>query len=491
MLIKSSAELLHRARCSNRDLFFLEQNMHSVLHPENASIIPPLHWSGLIVDEAAQATEPETLIPLLAVAPPEGIYPDSIALPAVALVGDKNQLGPRTASKAAMQTSLFERLLSRTLYSDHPLARHQQSGGVIQRLTQDMLPIIRPPFMDLIRNYRSHPGILAIPSSLFYNDTLEPSADNVDSLLSWSGFQGRSNMPVLFVTNQAHDEIERDGGGWYNVDEARQALQCARSFMEQNLLQQHEICIMSPFRAQVRLLRLFAREPSMGLGGVNIGPLEAYQGLEFKLVIVCTTRTRDRFIDQDLARGLGVIHESRRFNVALTRAMQGLIVIGNPVVLSEDENWAAFMAFCRRNGAWQGTDGDDWQTPHSQKIKMSRLEKQIQFSTQMESVVKGLDGRMRQLGLMVSEDDVRYVTPRDNAPGPSNNKGGDSSKPTWLTERRVHANVHSLAFRYESGVAAEETLREEQYDDEGKDTAEDVEDEDQPENRDPDLVVEG
>jgi helicase MOV-10 len=304
-----------------------------------------------------------------------------------------------------------------------------------------MLPIIRPPFTDLIRNYRSHPGILAIPSSLFYNDTLEPSADNVDSLLSWSGFQGRSNLPVLFVTNQAHDEIERDGGGWYNVGEARQALQCARSFMEQNLLQQHQICIMSPFRAQVRLLRLFAREPSMGLGGVNIGPLEAYQGLEFKLVIVCTTRTRDRFIDQDLARGLGVIHESRRFNVALTRAMQGLIVIGNPVVLSQDENWAGFMAFCRRNGAWRGTDGDDWQTPHSQKIKISRLEKQIQFSTEMESGVKGLDGRMRQLGLTVSEDDVRYVIPRNDAPGPGNDKSGDRT--SLHGSRRVYANVHS------------------------------------------------
>jgi hypothetical protein len=54
----------------------------------------------------------------------------------------------------------------------------------------------------------------------------------------------------------------------------------------------------------------------------------------------------------------------------------------------------------------------------------------------------------------------------------------------------------TLAFRYESGVAAEETLKEEQYDDEGEDeggedTAEDVENEDQSANRKPDPVVGG
>lgn len=410
------AEILQRARLTNRDLFELEQNMHEVLHSESKPIVPALHWTSLIIDEAAQATEPEALISLLVVAPPAACnYPDTITLPTVCLVGDQNQLGPRTASKAAVQISFFERLMSRPLYRDHPLARRSQSGGIMQRLTQEMLPIIRPPFTDLIRNYRSHPGILAIPSSLFYNDTLEPSAENVHSLLTWSGFQGRSNMPVLFVTNRSPDEIEQlNGGGWYNIGEARQALQCARSFLEEGLLQQHEICIMSPFRAQVRMLRLQARDPSMRMNGVNIGPLEAYQGLEFKLVIVCTTRTRDRFIDQDLARGLGVIHEPRRFNVALTRAMQGLIVIGNPSVLSQDENWASFMAFCRRNGAWERRDGDEWHTPHGRKIQIPRLEKQllmrIRVAEEREKDLNGLNGSVRTLGLIVSEDEAHYET---------------------------------------------------------------------------------
>ena len=187
----------------------------------------------------------------------------------------------------------------------------------------------------MIRNYRSHPAILATPSSLFYNDTLEPCASGIESLLPWYGFKGR-DLPVLFRDNRSGDELEQDGGGWFNVGEADIALEMAQSFVRQELLQTEQICIMSPFRAQVKLLRRKAR--AQAKPGINIGPLEAFQGLESRLVILCTTRTRDRFIDQDIARGLGVIHEPRRFNVALTRAKEGLIVIGNPDVLDLDEN---------------------------------------------------------------------------------------------------------------------------------------------------------
>ncbi|SMR43828.1 unnamed protein product [Zymoseptoria tritici ST99CH_3D1] len=404
------AEMLHQARLSNQNLYSLERSIYNVLHPEDTQIEPRLHFTALIIDEAAQAIEPEVLIPILVVAPPADLCPSETNLPAVIMVGDQHQLGPRTASKGQLQRSLFERLLNRPLYKDHPLARSSQSGGIVQRLSKAMLPIIRPPFTDLIRNYRSHPAIIATPSSLFYNDTLEPTASHVDSLLSWTGFEGRQ-MPVMFAENRTPDEIERDGGGWYNLGEVTLAIDFAKSFLSEGLVKQREICIMSPFAAQVRALRLRARRPDLKLSAINIGPLEAFQGLESKLVILCTTRTRDRFIDQDLAKGLGVIHEARRFNVALTRAKEGLIVIGHPGILCQDENWASFMAFCRRNGAWSGTGPEDWHTPHSRKIKMSRLEKQIQFRNKVSEDSNGDDGlakRMRRLGLMKSEEDEHW-----------------------------------------------------------------------------------
>lgn len=379
------ADVLVRARLSNTDLFQLEQGLYSSIHPEKQMHSPSLHWTGLLIDEAAQATEPEALIPLTVVAPPNR-HSDEEQWPFLVMAGDQHQLGPRTASKSgSIQTSLFERLLNRPFYRDHPLARSKQNSGVMRPLTQEMLPIQRPAFANLIRNYRSHPAILATPSSIFYYDTLEPEAKDPDSLMSWSGWK-RSGWPVLFTNNSFPDEIEQDGGGWYNIHEAKIACSYARSILATGLVQPQEICIMSPFQAQVRVIRKFARESSMS--GVNIGPLEAFQGLESRLVILCTTRTRDRFIDQDLAKGLGVIHEPKRFNVALTRAKEGLIVIGNQDVLRQDENWYSFLAFCARNGLVEGLDiGEDF--PKRANVIVSRLEKQLLHRAENQDTTDG------------------------------------------------------------------------------------------------------
>lgn len=402
------ADLLIQARLRNADLFRLEGELYSAIHPDKQLESRALHWTGLLIDEAAQATEPEALIPLIAVAPPT-IHQDKQEWPVFVMAGDQHQLGPRTASKKNMiQTSLFERLLNRTFYRDHPLARSKQSGGIMRPLTQEMLPILRPAFANLIRNYRSHPAILATPSSLFYNDTLEPEATATESLLSWPGWRG-TNWPVLFTCNGSPDEIEQDGGGWYNITEANIACQYARSFLQNGLLQPHEICIMSPFQAQVQLIRRFARENAMS--GVNIGPLEAFQGLESRLVVLCTTRTRDRFIDQDLAKGLGVIHEPKRFNVALTRAKEGLIVIGNPDVLKQDESWTAFLSFCVRNDLIDGTRVKSGLTGAGEGAAVSRLEKQLLHRVDGDDATGGalgLSNGFRKLGFVEHPDHAMW-----------------------------------------------------------------------------------
>ena len=346
------ADMLVQAKVSNRDLLALQMNMSRTIHPEHSAdtieIASPLHWAALVVDEAAQATEPETLIPLTLVAP-HTAYPCT-RTPILVMAGDQHQLNPRTYHKhTTLRISLFERLSSCPVYASHPLARKN-----LHRASQNS-PIWRPPFVHLIRNYRSHPAILAVPSSLFYNNTLIPEALNADALQSWTGWRGRQ-WPVLFACNGGSDECEdirSVGGGWYNVQEARKAMIYARHLLDENVItNQSEICIMSPFGAQVRLLRKIARNSR--LWELNIGPMEAFQGLESRFVIICTTRAQRRFLEQDRIRGLGIVNEKKKFNVAVTRAKQGLIVIGNPWVLATDPCWLAFMNFCRRNKLWAG-----------------------------------------------------------------------------------------------------------------------------------------
>lgn len=344
------AAMLVSARLTNKDLFALEHGVTAALHHGKVSRKLMLHWGALLIDEAAQATEPEAAIPISVVDPPE-VMEAIASRPILVMAGDQMQLGPR-AKTSTLKISLFERLFDRSLYKDHPLARGRNAPGAPSKpLDKTMLPITRPPFSNLVRNYRSHPAILAVPSALFYYDTLIPEATGTGALHSWRGWQGRG-WPVLFKSNTGPDEVEGEGGGWYNVTEARVACNTAQSLVRSGLIDERDICIMSPFSAQVRLLRSIIREPPYLMWRVNIGPMEAFQGLESRVVIICTTRTRARFLEQDRERGLGVVHEQKRFNVALTRAKEGLVVIGNPHVLGADACWAAFLGFCRRHGLW-------------------------------------------------------------------------------------------------------------------------------------------
>lgn len=344
-----AADILVQARVTNRDLTSLQDNMISILNPEVNAARAPRHWAGLLIDEAAQATEPENLIPLTVVSPPT-LHPRH-ECPLFVMAGDEHQLNPRTYSDSTtLHISLFERLSNTAMYASHPLARK-----TLRRTPH--YPMLRPPFVNLVRNYRSHPAILAVPSSMFYGNTLIPEASNINSLLSWSVWRGR-RWPVLFACNGGTDDcddIRGVGGGWHNKREANKAIAYARDLVDQAIVSdQSEICIMSPFLAQVHLLRRLARQSK--LWGVNIGPMEAFQGLESRIVIVCTTRARRRFLDVDKLRGIGLIKQKKKFNVAITRAKEGLIVIGNPWVLATDPCWLTFMQYCRRSSLWQDED---------------------------------------------------------------------------------------------------------------------------------------
>lgn len=400
------AAILADARLSNVDLWTIEKNMLSALHPEDPEPQPTLHWGALLLDEAAQATEPDALPAISVVCPPTE-YSRSLPQPRLVMAGDENQLGPRTASRDPLfSTSLFARLFDRSFYKDHPLSRSKVKPSVGPPvLKKSMLPIWFPPFTNLIRNYRSHPAILSVPSLLFYHDTLLPEAlVQSTPLQNCSVWCGRK-WPVLFVPHSGLDEIERDGGGWYNILEASLACSFVETLITEGGAAQADICIMSPFAAQVKRLRSLIRSSKYGNGsgywGVNIGPLEAFQGLEKRIVIICTTRTRRRFLEEDEKRGLGIVRQPRKMNVALTRAKEALIVVGDPDVLVEDEHWKEWLSFCWRNGlVWESerTWPSKGETFHEGKIGV--LEKALLVK---EDKKEHGNGRIKTLGASTAE----------------------------------------------------------------------------------------
>ncbi|KAK9385593.1 P-loop containing nucleoside triphosphate hydrolase protein [Lipomyces mesembrius] len=398
------ANILNEAQCSNKSLAKIEGYMMEAFGNSQRT----LHWSALLIDEAVQGTELETVVPLRVVLP-DMSYVDEV--PIVVMAGDHRQLGPRTVSRqdkaSQLDVSLFERLMERPFYAEHPLARKQLRNGRKPRI-----PYIRPAFSNLVRNYRSHPALIAVPSSLFYYDTLLPEATNVNGLCSWERLPNH-NIPMLFIENKGPDEMVEEGISWFNADEISLCCSVAKHLVDRNLVRPFEIAIAVPFREQIRRIRHKLRQQR--LRDVNVGPVESYQGAEHRVVIVCTTRTRERFVANDFQKGMGLIHEAKRFNVAITRAKELLVVIGNSDILQRDGNWRALLSFCYRNSLFDKIRPSEWK-PSPEEINTplyySRIEHGIVYKsrTSKNGVLAGqvMDDPMWLAGFASEE---AYLTP--------------------------------------------------------------------------------
>ena len=81
---------------------------------------------------------------------------------------------------------------------------------------------------------------------------------------------------------------------------------------------------------------------------------EEFQGQERRVIILSTVRTSKAFVESDAKHNLGFLANPKRFNVATTRAQALMVVIGDPRVLRDDENWRALLEFAHESGAYTG-----------------------------------------------------------------------------------------------------------------------------------------
>ncbi|KFP00238.1 Putative helicase Mov10l1, partial [Calypte anna] len=297
------------------------------------------HFTHVILDEAGQASEPETLIPI-------GLVSESNAQ--IVLVGDPKQLGPVIKSNIAqnfgLNMSLLERLTSRELYQ-----RDEDAFSACGAYN----PLL---ITKLVKNYRSHSALLALPSKLFYQKELEVCADAsvVTSLLHW-GKLPRKGFPLIFRGIRGTETREGHSPSWFNPTEAVQVMQycCHLSKNENAAVPVTDIGVITPYRKQVEKIRFLLR--SIDLADIKVGTVEEFQGQEYMAIILSTVRsTEDLFNDDKYC--LGFLSNPKRFNVAITRAKALLIVVGNPHVLVKDPCFCALLEYCVMNRVYVGCD---------------------------------------------------------------------------------------------------------------------------------------
>lgn len=75
-------------------------------------------------------------------------------------------------------------------------------------------------------------------------------------------------------------------------------------------LKPEEIGVISPWREQVWKLRDALRK--IGQWKVNVGHIEAYQGAEYRCIIISCVRSERSLVQRDKKFGTGLIFEPKR-----------------------------------------------------------------------------------------------------------------------------------------------------------------------------------
>lgn len=268
----------------------------------------------VVLDEASQATEPLSWIPLLQ------------AKKAV-LAGDPMQLPPTLYSEEAAQAglafTLFERLMP--------------------ELPESMKTLLRV-------QYRMHEAIMRFPSSEFYEDKL--IADKSVRAHLISDLRG---VRKTALTSEPFHFIDTAGTGFFeswdellesreNAEEAALAVKILRELLEAGL-PPARVAVITPYVAQVRRLKSLIREAE-----VEVGTVDGFQGREKEAVIVSLVRSNE-------SGEVGFLQDARRLNVALTRARRLLVVIGDSGTISRNPLCARLIEYAgsiqSHRSAWE------------------------------------------------------------------------------------------------------------------------------------------
>jgi ATP-dependent RNA/DNA helicase IGHMBP2 len=195
-----------------------------------------------------------------------------------------------------------------------------------------------------------------------------------------------TQTPVLFIDTAGanlDDELEPEGFSKRNPGEAQLVVRLVEQLLHSGVAQE-EIAVIAPYAAQVRLLRnlIHQQQPgsnpadrveskidlqtasgaagensahskqsfaeSSGLPALNleIDTVDGFQGREKEAVIISLVVSNNR-------NEIGFLADTRRINVALTRARRKLIVIGDSATLGGHEFYSALVEYMQSIDAYQ------------------------------------------------------------------------------------------------------------------------------------------
>lgn len=173
--------------------------------------------------------------------------------------------------------------------------------------------------------YRMNAGVCKVVGGTFYEDRLCPSASAADRQMPFvSG--GRFDEVLAPAHAAIWLRIDHRQPGQRSGEEANAVADLVEELVRRHRVPTHEIALIAPFRAQVRLLRSAVEQRNLPhLENMVIDTVERIQGQEREVVIVSLAAG-----DAGASRGGGAFHLStNRINVALSRARSKVVLVAS------------------------------------------------------------------------------------------------------------------------------------------------------------------
>ena len=278
----------------NQELFSQAHVVACTLVGSANRLLDGQKFGTLFIDEAAQALEAACWIAIRRAG-------------RVILAGDHCQLPPTVKCYEAMRQGLGHTLMER-------------------------LVELHPEAVTLLRiQYRMNEDIMRFPARWFYHNRLVAHQS-----VKWRGLLDL-DCAIEWVNPVQDGDGEQFVGssfGRVNPAEAEQTLDVLERYFTRIgkgrvLSERIDVGIISPYRAQVQLLRRLIRQrpffkPFRQLLTVNT--VDGFQGQERDVIVVSMVRSNEQ-------GQIGFLRDLRRMNVAMTRARMKLIIMGNAETL--------------------------------------------------------------------------------------------------------------------------------------------------------------
>ena len=288
------------------DLISKAQIITATLVGANHYSIRNLKYETVVIDEAGQALEPSSWIPIL-------------KAKKVVLAGDHCQLPPTIKSEEAARKGLNKTLLEK-LVEKHPEA-----------------------VTLLEEQYRMNSLIMQYSSKVFYEDKLQAHHSVSDRLL----FAGDTALSFIDTAGCGFNEV-KEGVSLNNPEEASFLIKHLEDVADK-ISSDTSIAIISPYKEQVSLIRELVENSdvlSPFSKNISVNTIDSFQGQERDAVYISMTRSNNE-------TAIGFLSDIRRMNVAMTRARKKLVVIGDSVTLSRHPFYANFISYAEEVNAYQ------------------------------------------------------------------------------------------------------------------------------------------